>query len=204
MFWWKSIWQKAYALYAVRSGVRLGSRVHIGIGSILFAPESLVVEDDVYIGKFCTIECDGRIGAHTMIANTVGIIGKLDHDFRVMGKTIRKAPAVRDPDYRIGQAKLRVDIGEDVWIGYGSVVLSGATIGRGAIVAAGTVVTKDVSAYDIVAGSPVRTIGRRFPSDAIIREHELELLRNYGIRPASIQTKSSQVSADIELVSSSH
>jgi acetyltransferase-like isoleucine patch superfamily enzyme len=186
MFSWKTVWQKVYALYAVRSGVRMGNRVHIGIGSILFAPESLIVGDDVYIGKFCTIECDGRIGAHTMIANTAGIIGKLDHDFHVMGKTIRKAPAVRDPDYRLGQPKLLVDIGADVWIGYGAVVLSGATIGRGAIVAAGTVVTKDVSTYDIVAGSPARTIGRRFPSDATIREHESELLRNYGIRPSSI------------------
>ena len=186
MFSRKSIWQKVYSLYAVRSGVRMGNRVHIGIGSILFAPQSLVVEDDVYIGKFCTIECDGRIGAHTMIANTVGIVGKLDHDFRVTGKTVRKAPAVRDPDYRIGQPKLLVDIGEDVWIGYGAIVLSGATIGRGAIVAAGTVVTKDVAAYDIVAGSPARAIGRRFQSDAIIREHERQLFRNYGIQPASI------------------
>ena len=181
MIAWKSIWQKIHALYAVRSGVRTGARIHIGIGSILFAPGSLVVEDDVYIGKFCTIECDGRIGTHTMIANAVGIIGKLDHDFRVIGKTIRKSPSVRDPDYRVGRPELFVDIGEDVWIGYGAIILSGAKIGRGAIVAAGTVVTKDVSAYDIVACNPARTIGRRFPSEAIIRDHERELLRDFGI-----------------------
>ena len=43
---------------------------------MLEAPQSLVVEDDVYIGKYCTIECDGRIGAGTIIANTVGLIGR--------------------------------------------------------------------------------------------------------------------------------
>jgi acetyltransferase-like isoleucine patch superfamily enzyme len=181
----KTIFQRVNAIYAVRRGVQLGERVHIGIGSILQAPASLRVEDDVYIGKFCTIECDGRIGAHTMIANTVGIIGRLDHDYRVVGKTIRKAPHVWDADHRVGEPKLVVDIGEDVWIGYGAIVLSGTKIGRGAIVAAGSVVSKDIAPYDIAAGVPARSIGRRFPSDDLIHEHESQLLHEHGI-PMSV------------------
>jgi acetyltransferase-like isoleucine patch superfamily enzyme len=121
-----------------------------------------------------------------MIANNVGIVGKLDHDFRVVGKTIRRAPAMRDADFRRGEPKLVVEIGEDVWIGYGAIVLSGTKVGRGAIVAAGSVVTKDVASYDIVAGAPARTIGRRFASDAVIVEHELELFKNYNIPPSSL------------------
>ena len=65
-----------------------------------------------------------------------------------------------------------VEVGNDVWIGYGAIVLSGVTIGNGAIIAAGSLVTKDVLAYDIVGGVPARAIARRFASDAEIFLHE--------------------------------
>ncbi len=54
-----------------------------------------------------------------------------------------------------------VTIGSRVWIGYRAVVLPGVTIGEGAVVAAGAVVTHDVAPYAIVAGSPARAIGER-------------------------------------------
>lgn len=58
-----------------------------------------------------------------------------------------------------------------MWIGYGSIVVSGVYIGRGAIVAAGSVVLKDVEPYSIVAGNPAREISKRFTDDQI-QEHE--------------------------------
>ena len=63
-----------------------------------------------------------------------------------------------------------------MWIGYGSIVVSGVHIGRGAIVAAGSVVLKDVEPYSIVAGNPAREISKRF-IDNQIREHEKVLYR---------------------------
>jgi acetyltransferase-like isoleucine patch superfamily enzyme len=62
-------------------------------------------------------------------------------------------------------------IEQDCWIGFGAIVLSGVTIGRGAIVAAGAVVTCDVPPYAIVAGNPVRVLGARFTPEQIV-EHE--------------------------------
>src|ERR1700688_3072057 len=56
----------------------------------------------------------------------------------------------------------RVHIGHDVWIGHAAIVLPGRSIGTGAVVAAGAVVTKDVPAYTIVGGNPARPIRRRF------------------------------------------
>ena len=75
----KLLLQRAYRLYAVRHGITLGKNAHLGIGTILDAPHQLVVGDDVYIGKGYTMECSGRIGAHTMIANNVGLVGRHDH-----------------------------------------------------------------------------------------------------------------------------
>ena len=58
-------------------------------------------------------------------------------------------------------------IGNDVWIGRRSIILSGITIGDGAVIAAGSVVTKDVPAYAVVGGNPARIIKNRFDDDTI-------------------------------------
>ena len=49
-------------------------------------------------------------------------------------------------------------VGDDVWLGYGAIILPGVTIGDGAIIGAGTVVTKDVPPYAIVGGNPAKVI----------------------------------------------
>ena len=51
---------------------------------------------------------------------------------------------------------------DDVWIGYGAVIMSGVTIKQGAVIAAGSVVVKDVPAYSIVGGAPAKIIKYRF------------------------------------------
>jgi len=171
----RRLWQLLYRRYAVRANVSLGRRVHIGLGSVLWAPNQLTVGSDVYVGKGCTVECDGRIGSGVLIANRVGIVGRNDHDMHALGVSIRRAPWVGDPD---GPRNDPVEIGDDVWIGYGAIVLSGVTIGRGAVVAAGAVVTKDVPEYGIVAGNPARVAGFRFSEDdRALHEGLLEVAR---------------------------
>ena len=172
------LWQRVNRAYAVRANVEVGENVHIGIGSILWAPNRLTVANDVYIGKFCTIECDGNIGRFSMIANNVGLIGRYDHDIRSVGMPIRKAPWIGSPDYKGQGLGLQLIVGEDVWIGFGAVVLTGVTIGRGAVVAAGSVVTRDVPPYAIVAGNPARTLSMRFTPEEIV-EHERLLGTRY-------------------------
>jgi acetyltransferase-like isoleucine patch superfamily enzyme len=170
----KKVWQWIYRFYGVRKNVSLGSRVHIGIGSILDSYHGLTVGSDTYIGKYCTVECDGEIGRGVMLGNNVGLIGRYDHDFHTVGKDIRNSPWIGDPDYCGPGKGLKIIVGDDVWIGYGSIVLSGVTIGRGAIVAAGSVVTKDVEPYAIVAGNPARKRAERFTPSEVV-EHEWSL-----------------------------
>lgn len=60
-------------------------------------------------------------------------------------------------------------IGDDVWLGYDSLIMNGVTIGSGAIIAARAVVKKDVPAYSIVAGNPARVVKMRFDDETIRR-----------------------------------
>jgi acetyltransferase-like isoleucine patch superfamily enzyme len=176
----KRVWQGAYQRYSVRANVQSGVGLHVGMGSSVSAPHSLTIGDEVHIGKYCTVEVDGCIGSYTMLGNNVGLIGRYDHDHRAIGRPIRRAPWIGDDDYHGAGKGLVIDVGEDVWIGFGAVVLSGTRIGRGAVVAAGSVVVTDVAPYVIAAGCPARPVGVRFtPSE--IEEHERLLYGSQSI-----------------------
>jgi chloramphenicol O-acetyltransferase type B len=71
----------------------------------------------------------------------------------------------------------KVIIEDDVWIGYGAIIMSGVKIRRGSIIAAGSVVTKDVEPYSIVGGNPAKLIKYRFSKEEIM-EHERKLKEN--------------------------
>jgi len=167
----RSPWQILKVNLFVSGKVSLGKRFHIGLFSYVSSAGGLAIGDDVYVGKYCSVQCSGRIGDGVLIANNVGIIGARDHDMRAIGTSIRHSPWIGSSPQLADDPKNSIDIGSDVWIGFGAVLLSGIRVGRGAIVAAGTVVTTDVAPYDIVAGNPAAPIGRRF-SDAQIGEHE--------------------------------
>lgn len=162
-------------MYAVRANVALDDDVHIGPGTVLWAPTRLHVGTNVYIGKYCTIEVDGSIGRDTLIANSVGIVGRRDHDKDQIGVPIRSARWVGEAD--AVDLRAPVTIARDVWIGYGAIILAPVDVGRGAIVAAGAVVVRDIPPYAIVAGNPARIIGQRF-GPATQRRHEALLHQN--------------------------
>jgi acetyltransferase-like isoleucine patch superfamily enzyme len=182
----RRVCQWVYRAYGVRRNVVFGPNLHLGIGSILEAPRKMVIGRDVYIGKFCTVEVDGRIGDYVLIANAVGLIGRFDHDHRCVGKPMRLAPWIGDPEYQGGGAQLEIVVEDDVWIGYGAIVLSGVTIGRGAVIAAGSVVTSNVPPYAVVAGCPVRQIGERFTC-AEIAIHEIAIYGQILTESAAIR-----------------
>lgn len=90
--------------------------------------------------------------------------------------------------YEYKPAAKPVTIGHDVWIGFGATILTGVSIGDGAIVAARAVVTKDVPPYAIVAGVPAAVIGMRFPEPLVERFLRLQPWR-FGpddLRPLGI------------------
>jgi acetyltransferase-like isoleucine patch superfamily enzyme len=76
------------------------------------------------------------------------------------------ATASRDRDFFADRRGDRVIVGNDVWIGHAAILLPGITVGDGAVIAAGAVVSRDVAPYTIVGGVPARAIRKRF-DDAV-------------------------------------
>lgn len=160
-------------LLITKRNIKLGKTSTFGRGTVLYAPNQLIIGENVYIGKYCSLETDIEIGNDVLIGNNVGLIGKYDHDFSCVGKSIKDSPWISDPNYQFKGYGLKIVIENDVWIGYGSIIVSGVRIGHGAIVAAGSVVLKDVSPYSIVAGNPARVVSKRFDTEQI-KEHEMK------------------------------
>lgn len=105
------------------------------------------------IGKYCSISWDCTIGALEHNISSVST-----HAF-----SYRKQFGLVKCDSQIPHRKCI--IGNDVWIGCGSIIMPGVRIGSGAIIGAGSVVTKDVDSYEIVAGVPAKHIRYRFNHD---------------------------------------
>jgi len=155
-----------------RSFLSAGPGFTCGRGTRFYAKNVLKLGSNVYFGRYCSIECDAEIGNDVLIANCVGFVGKLDHDYKKVGVPVRFAPCIRDAGYMVPEGKGKITIGDDVWIGYGSTILSGVVIGEGAIVAAGSLVTKDVAPFSIVGGVPARRLGQRFEESEIVLHKE--------------------------------
>lgn len=133
------------------AGMKIGRGSRIHIGARFFYPGNIKIGEGTILGD--NIFLDGRdrliIGDHVDIASGVMILNS-EHD-------------INSEDFRAISAP--VEIGDYVFIGSRAVILPGVKIGRGAIVAAGAVVTKDVPEYMIVGGVPAKEIGERKVKD---------------------------------------
>lgn len=165
----------AITAFRARSFLSHGPGLHIGRNATLWAPDQITIGSNVYIGKDVNIECNCDIGDFVLIANRVALVGRHDHDFRAIGFPVRYAPWIGSARFPSPWRQEKVTIEPDAWLGYGAIVLTGVTIGRGAIVAAGSVVTKDVAPYSIVGGSPAREIGKRFAASGDVERHETSI-----------------------------
>ena len=116
--------------------------------------------DRLTIGRFCSIAC----GAKFLMTSANHAMKSLStYVFPILYEEWGHGMPVTEAWDRRGD----IVIGNDVWIGYEAVILSGVTIGHGAVIAARSVVTRDVPPYAIVGGVPARLIRRRFEPETI-------------------------------------
>lgn len=120
-------------------------------------------KDKLMIGKFCSIACGAKFifnsANHTLTSLSTYPFPIFFEEWELDRKDVANA----------WDNKGNIVIGNDVWIGYEAVILSGVTIGDGAIIGTRAVVTKDVPPYTIVGGVPAKKIRKRF-SDNVISE----------------------------------
>ena len=137
--------------------------IRISASARIWSPhKDVTIGDKVQISPHCLIQCDIEIGNSVLVATNVAFVGKDDHNSNIPEKTMWDSG--RGDNYK-------THVGNDVWIGYGAIIMSGVTIGDGAIVAAGSVVTKDVAPCTIVGGNPARFIKNRFSSEEEKNKH---------------------------------
>jgi acetyltransferase-like isoleucine patch superfamily enzyme len=158
---------------------KIGKNFHAGRGVSLWAKHRIIIGDNFYIGKYSIIECDAEIGNNVIFANNVSLIGKYDHHYQQIGVPIRLATSIREKHYDWKGLKDKIIIEDDVWIGLGSIILSGVHIEQGSIIAAGSVVTTNVESFSIYAGIPAKKIRNRFKNEEDMKEHIRLYARNY-------------------------
>jgi len=136
--------------------IELGNNIYIGHQTILkgYYKGDFSIGDGTWIGQQCFLHSAGsiKIGKNVGIGPGVKIITSIHHESGI------EIPILNSPLEFKG-----VFIDDDSDIGIGSIILPGVTIGKGAIVGAGAVVTKNVAPYDVVAGNPAKTIRSRRP-----------------------------------------
>lgn len=131
--------------------------------------KNIFVGNNVSIGTNCTFICGMAkiiIGDNVMFAPNVTVVTG-SHRYDIIGKYMKNITESE----KLPENDQDVVFEGDNWIASNAIILKGVTIGRGAIVAAGAIVTKDVPPYAIVGGSPAKIIKMRFSIDEI-KEHE--------------------------------
>ena len=134
----------------VHLSARNNSKIFIGLNTSINGPNTHIMSylNNIVIGNYCSI----AMGVKIMEYN---------HNYKHLSTSRLNKLIYNDllTDYT---SKGEINIGNDVWIGMNSIITSGVTIGDGAIVAAGAVVTSDVEPFSVVGGVPAKIISYRF------------------------------------------
>jgi len=136
-----------------RGKVRFGRFVWIGDGTKIRCHEGeVIIGDKTVIGQECTISAyrHVRIGEQCVIADRAMFID-FDHGMSEVERPVRVQ----------GIYKRDVDVGSNVWIGYGACILRGVTVGDNAVIGTSSVVTRDVPTNAVVGGVPAEVIRMR-------------------------------------------
>jgi len=136
-----------------QGAIELGEKVSIGAFAIAESRGGNIrIGARTSIGPFCVLYGHGglEIGTDCLIASHVVCVPE-NHNFSQLGVPMREQ----------GGTRRGINIGDDVWLASQVVILDGVSIGHGAIIGAGAVVTHDIPAYSIAHGVPARIVGSR-------------------------------------------
>jgi acetyltransferase-like isoleucine patch superfamily enzyme len=152
----------------------IGKNVHLGsttLNGMCAIDDNVYFKGDILIGKYSTIgrECiiyggNIQIGNYCQFGPRIAIYA-INHPTNHITTYVNNN--LFDGDLKSFAKEAPVEIGNDVWIGYGAIVLPGVKIGNGAIIGAGAVVAKDVYTYGVAVGNPACIVKTRFDPELI-------------------------------------
>ncbi len=154
--------------------VKHGRNIHCQWTARFWSPHKhIVLGNNVGIGHGCIFLADTEIGSEVLIACNVAFLNSDDHRYDVVGRTM----------WHSGRGdRYKIVVEDDVWIGHGASLLAPVRVGRGAIVAAGSVVVADVPRYAVVGGNPAKIIKMRFTPEQIEVHERLLSLNSHTSR----------------------
>lgn len=173
---YKRIYNKIYTKKYRRRFAACGTEVYFTPYDSEMTYENMYLGNNVYIGPKADMVATRSkiiIGNHVVFGPHVSIRGG-DHRTDIVGKFIDEV----GDNMKLPENDADVILEGDNWIGMNVTILKGVTIGRGAIIAAGSVVNKSIPPYSIAGGVPARVLKKRF-SEEDIRRHE-EILYGTG------------------------
>lgn len=157
--------------------IEYGRNVHVHWSTTFWAPQRKVhLGNNVGFGTNCVIMSDMVIGNDVMVAPQAAFLSRYTHRYDVVGTSMFQSP--RDD-------RGEIVIEDDVWIGFGAIILSGVRIGRGSVIAAGAIVREDVPPYSIFIPVENHVLRRRFSPEQI-EQHEI------GLRKAKVLSSEHQ------------
>jgi maltose O-acetyltransferase len=159
----RDIWFDPDGTYSFEN-ISLGSDVSLGLCPVMTTAHSTI-----------------RIGSHVMFGPHVTVIGG-NHNTAEIGQFMTKVTHKRPED------DLGVVIEDDVWVGAGATILRGVVIGRGSIIAAASVVTKNVPAYAVVAGCPARVLKFRWDIESLVQHEEFLYSPEFRIQESNLRS----------------
>jgi acetyltransferase-like isoleucine patch superfamily enzyme len=172
IFWYKNkadIHSKA-VFYLGSSIINLSndkSRIVVGSNSHIYGQLTIhKLGGKIHIGNDCSLGENSRIvslskitiGDRVMIAHNVNILDNNSHPIDAKDRHIDFLNNYLHHNIPVDIASQEVIIEDDVWIGFNSIILKGVRIGRGAIIGAGSIVTKDIAPWTVNVGNPIQSI----------------------------------------------
>lgn len=154
---------------------RLGAKAHLGMGLLVYEPKNISLGENFSIRRNSTL---GAINGELIVGDNVSIAENVTVNASEKGKivlgnyvliapntvlrasdhvTTRADQTIREQGHTGGE----IIVEDDVWIGANCVIVAGTRIGKGAVIAAGAVVAKDVEPYTIVGGVPAKFLKKR-------------------------------------------
>ena len=128
--------------------VTVGARTYIASGTFFSSGKKFMLGADTYIGRNVSLSCDLCLGSSVLVASSVAFVGG-DHKIDGIDCNIKDA----------GRDVIKpITVEDNVWVGHGAVILHGVTLNSGCVVAAGSIVTKDVPPNAVVGGNPASLI----------------------------------------------